>query len=98
MGVSPSGVWIKVPRRKHLPDPAPPGPLGVGPSLQPNQPDAFTFFDIDASTGRLTIPVAATFPAVRAEIPRNCLRDEFITCTSWLTKSWKNEIRLIINR
>ena len=26
--------------------------------------------------------MAATFPAVRAEIPRNCLRDDFVTSAS----------------
>ncbi len=59
---------------------------GDGLSCHPIQPSASAFFDSDASMGKLTTPVAATFPAVRAEIPRNCLRDEFVTCTSWLTK------------
>ena len=41
-------------------------------------PIASAFFVIDASTGKLTSPVAATFPAVVAEIERNCLREEFV--------------------
>ena len=36
---------------------------------QPLQPFALAFLDIDARIGRLTAPLAATFPARPAEIP-----------------------------
>jgi hypothetical protein len=54
-------------------------PWGVIVVPAPPQPNASAFFDIEASRGKLTSPVAATFPAVRAETPRNCLRDELVT-------------------
>ena len=70
-GISPLGRRIRVPRTKQCggPDPPPPGPLG--PLPQPPQPSAFARLEIDASTGRLTAPVAAILPARLAELLGN---------------------------
>src|SRR5262249_32741722 len=80
IGISPPGVKIRVPRRKQWPPPLlrPGGPLPLGPLPLGPLPlgPALAFLDIDARNGRLTAPVAATFPAKPAEIPRKRLRDE----------------------
>src|SRR5262249_46221934 len=81
IGISPPGVKIRVPRRKQWPL-----PLTLG------RPSAFAFLEIDARIGRLTAPVAATFPAKPAEISRKRLRDEWDTGH---LKNFKSQLKII---